>query len=120
MLRLRPQHMILLQQDQQRQTSRRIAADLRVQYAPIFQFYSAAQMEVWVSRQIDYLAEYKITEKHTCLAFIKLFALFGERFERCADPTWARVILQKTTENEQIRLLKISRLAEVQLHKLVE
>ncbi|WP_143247595.1 hypothetical protein [Agaribacterium haliotis] len=66
---------------------------LRSRYARVFEFYSDPQLENWVKRQFDYFEHTSIDTQSATEQILDLFAVFGERFERCEKNDWALDIL---------------------------
>jgi len=83
-----------------------------------FQHYTDMQLQHWVSRQIDYLAALNIHEKNNVQSIIDIIALYGEKFERCADPSWALSIIENLTHHEGIRAILLQRAHKSYLKRL--
>ena len=79
-----------------------LAQSLR-EHSPFFQYYTDKQLQQWVIKQIDYLANLGISDKGNVVSIIEIIALYGDKFERCADPTWALEIIEDTERNEGFR-----------------
>ena len=74
-----------------------------------FQYYTESQLQDWVARQIDYLAQLNIHEKISVEDIIEIISQHGEQFERCPDPSWALSILEDSQESESIRAIMLQR-----------
>lgn len=115
MLTIREEQMTVLTQRRQDSVSVELAKYLRDNFKPTFQFYSQHQLNNWVSEQIDFLAERKVTGKETVVDFIELFAIFGANFERSAQPKQAIEILNHVDRSEELRLDNILKWAKKEL-----
>lgn len=117
MLTIRKAQIDVMMQEKQL-TAATIIADSLQKNVSFFQYYSVCQLQAWVSRQIDYLAQLNIYEKINVEEIIDVIAQHGEQFERCADPTWALSILEDTQNNEGIRAILLKRAHKSYLKQL--
>ncbi len=108
MLTIRKAQIDIMMQDKKATASLLIARKLR-ETGPFFQHYTDMQLQHWVSRQIDYLADLNIHEKDNVHSIIDIIALYGGKFERCADPSWALSIIENLTHHEGIRAILLQR-----------
>jgi hypothetical protein len=108
MLTIRSTQIDAMMQEKKLNAASVIAQSLQ-ETVTFFQYYSEPQLQTWVSRQIDYLAQLNIHEKDNVEMIIDIIALHGDQFERCADPSWALSILEDTQTNEGIRAIMLQR-----------
>lgn len=95
MLKIRQAQIDILEQNSLQHHVRMLSLALREKYTWVFQYYSSEQMESWVARQIEYLKNNNIETQYAIEGILELFALFGEKFERCEDPSWGIAIIEK-------------------------
>ncbi|PKF63508.1 hypothetical protein CW745_01260 [Psychromonas sp. psych-6C06] len=107
MLTIRQEQISVMMQDKQSLISATLSNALKG--LPFFQFYSSKQLQIWVSKQIDYLAALNIHEKENVENILELLAMHGENFERCDDPSWALTIIEDINTHEGIRAVMLKR-----------
>ena len=115
MLKINPQQMTLIKDATRQSVAQAIALALRPKYDGIFQFYTQAQLNTWVVDQLRYLESHNIVGEDTTRGILDLLAVFGARFERCEDPSWALEIIENSQEDENRRYLKLLRNTAEQL-----
>ena len=94
MLKIRQSQVHILNDARRRDVATELGISLQHRHPGAFQFYTRAQMTTWVLRQLDYLQQHKVDTRYAVEGLLEMFALFGERFERCADPSWALDIIE--------------------------
>jgi len=109
MLKISPQQMTLIKDSTRESVAQALALALRPKYDGVFQFYSQAQLNTWVIEQLLYLESHNIVGEDTTKGIIELLAVFGARFERCEDPSWALDIIENAQEDENRRYVKLLR-----------
>lgn len=95
MLKIRQAQLDILEQNSLQQHVRRLSLALQEKYPWVFQYYSKEQMDRWVARQIEYLRKNNIDTQYAIEGILELFALLGESFERCEDPSWGITLIEK-------------------------
>lgn len=85
--------------------------------SPFFQYYTDEQLQNWVTKQIDYLASLRIDDKESVISIIEIMALYGDKFERCPDPSWALEIIENVDRNQSFRAKSLKEEHESQLEQ---
>ena len=116
MLTIRQTQIDLMMKDKQQDAALVMGKNLQLKYPALFQFYNETQLQTWVTRQLSDLTQWNFFEKDNVEAVIEVIALFGERFERCDDPSWALKIVKDTESNETIRRIKLQRTSKRNLN----
>lgn len=93
MLQLKTEQLQALQVEQKKRSALPKAKEIRERFADFFPFYTDQQLELWVLRQFDYLESVQIDSQAALDQIMDMFALYGEKFERCDSNAWALDIL---------------------------
>lgn len=107
MLSIRQSQIDIMMQPKQQTAAWYLAQQLS--NTPYFQHFSEKQLQLWVNRQIDYLAKLNIYEKKNVHDIIDILAVHGDNFERLDNPKWALTIINDKEQNESIRSILLKR-----------